>query len=319
MHYRIIICCLVIAGMSCHNKQRYPYAISDFPNRYQPYLVSILNTGIAGFSDEEKYVGEKFSNADLKKLSKSEHPLLRTVALRKLLDRKSIDHLSLILSHLSDTAWVSIDMGEWGYNYCMVSDDMLDHTIWQIEKGRKTIEQKLVTQHPYLSTACKLVARMEPKEEYYLHIKKMLSRKRWYFIDLSHAAYGLAAFQRKDDILLIKDLLMQNLLDLDETSFLLMQKFPDTAYLEVLQEFSGSPLRLQICVYGNSSVLPMFLKTVATYKNQTAAGILSTILNKKYLLNCGRDTIYLHREILSAIQENECPAFAGINKEIKAR
>lgn len=61
MNCRIFACFLVIVGMSCHDKQRYPYAIRDFPDRYQPYLVTILNTGIAGFSKEEEYVGAKFS------------------------------------------------------------------------------------------------------------------------------------------------------------------------------------------------------------------------------------------------------------------
>lgn len=310
-------CFIIFVAISCGKEQRYTYTLSDFPPKYRQLLVSVLNAGIAGSDSAENVIRAKFSDKLLRKLSASEHPILRVVALRELLNRNSIDHQSLILSHLSDTAWVCIDMGEWGYTLRYVSDDLLDHASWKTEKEKEVVVKKVITEHKYLRSAYNILMRMEPDEEYYLHIKDMIEHDR-VFLDLEFAAYALAKFKRKEDIPVIRDLLIKNYYDMGEQSFLLMQNYPDAAYLEVLKKFARRVLKRKVCEDPNSYQVRLFIETVATYKNDMAARILSDIANRKPFLNClDGDNRYLRHEFIDAISNNPCPAFAALSRRFR--
>jgi hypothetical protein len=161
---------------SCRSKLKYPYAISDFKRDWQHHLVSIVNAGNYNDDQASRFVREKFSNADLQKLAYSEHPLLRVAALRTLLDRPETDHFSLVMSHLDDTAIVTVDLGEFGYDRFAVTDDMLSYASWQTQESlQKTIDQ-VITKHNYLHSDYIILSSREFSESHYPFIKDMAGR-----------------------------------------------------------------------------------------------------------------------------------------------
>jgi hypothetical protein len=190
----------------------------------------------------------------------------------------------------------------------------LDHAQWKTEKEKEIVVRKVITEHNYLRSAYNILRRMEPNEEYYLHIKDMIERGRR-LPDIEFAAYALAKFERKEDICVIRDLLMKKVYDMGEHSFLLMKNYPDTAYLAVLKKFARRSLRRKVCEDPNSYEVKLFFETVASYKNDTAARILSDIANRKPFLNClVGDNRYLRTEFIDAISDNPCPAFAALSR-----
>jgi hypothetical protein len=76
---------------------------------------------------------------------------------------------------------------------------------------------------------------------------------------------------------------------------------------------------MEICQNGNNSIAIQFIETVASYKNESAARILSAILNGKPNISCAQRDIYLKRDLINDIRENDCPAFSELNKQLNAR
>lgn len=73
-----------------------------------------VSTGIVGYDSASTFIQKHATNEELTLLGRSEHPILRTVALREMLSRTGFDHFGVIMNHLNDTATVAIDAGEWG-------------------------------------------------------------------------------------------------------------------------------------------------------------------------------------------------------------
>src|SRR5688500_18818434 len=163
---------LLLSG--CHRSQKYPYAINDFKTSLQPTLIDIVNQGIVGSDKSARYVKTHCSNEQLKKLSLSEHPILRAVALSALIDRKDFDNFQLVMYDLDDTTIIDIDAGEWCVLFRTVSDDLIESSTWHsAEEKNKTI-QNVITQHYYLRSAYTIVSNIKLTEEYYPYIKEMI-------------------------------------------------------------------------------------------------------------------------------------------------
>jgi hypothetical protein len=317
LRYCLLIYCFIITG--CGEQEKYPYTIRDFPSSVQAALRNVVTTGVAGINTfAEKIIDTTFSNAQLQKLSRSEHPLLRAVALRLLLDRDDVDHQSLILSHLDDTALVSVDWGEWGYKHTTIADDVLTLSAWKTEQEKEVIVNKVITEHNYLLSAYKILPRLEPKQEYYLHIKNMIDNRRM-FEDMEGGLYLLAKYKRREDIAIIKKWLMYYVRNLGVLSFRLMKEYPDTAYLSVLDNFERRGMLRKLCEDPYSTDVEFFFETLASYKQKRAAEILSRMLYRQPLVDCRRDNIGKNakKELMVAIWENPCPEYAKMNRYIK--
>lgn len=76
----LIVIVSITALVGCGPKKH--SSLYDFNSSLQPYLLTIVNKGVAGYGSAENYVEAHISDADLRKLSRSEHPVLRTVAFR---------------------------------------------------------------------------------------------------------------------------------------------------------------------------------------------------------------------------------------------
>src|ERR1700727_1511779 len=90
---------------------------------------------------------------ELKRLANSEHPVLRAIALRTMLKRKSIQQFGLLMSHLDDTAIVNTDAGEFGIYYRRVSDDLIRECDFENREEKNKAVEEIIAKHDYLNSA----------------------------------------------------------------------------------------------------------------------------------------------------------------------
>jgi hypothetical protein len=177
---------LYVCGFSsCKRDGQNSFAIRDFNETLQPYLVKIVSQGIVNYDTATRFIKQHATDKELKQLSNSEHPVLRALAFREMLDRPTFDHFDLMMNNLDDTAIVATDAGEWGIRYLRVSDDMLQNGKWKDTLARLETIKEIVLKHNFLSSAYGRLSDLEPEEVYYPHIKQMAQRERNYLTTLS--------------------------------------------------------------------------------------------------------------------------------------
>lgn len=319
---------------SCKTDNKYNYAIKDFRNSLQPYLTKMVEKGIVMSSDSA--LRNMATDAELERLGKSEHPIIRAAAFREMLERKSFNHFDIIINHLNDTALVFTDAGEFGIWDRTVSDDILQEANWKTQEAKdKTVEQVLA-KHNYLRSAYIILERLKPQEKYYPFIKDMATRPRRLdpyegyeldFGDIEYALYGLAKFKKKSDVEVIKKKLMGQVWRLSDVSFRLMKEFPDTTYFDVLQtyhrrqfyKFSGNRPGGFSGVVADRAAPEDFIQALVIQQSDKSAKLLDTMLNRLPLQTCMPDKESIINEIVTAIWEHPCSTYARLREKIKPK
>lgn len=333
---KILICIFSISLYmllaSCGSDNKYPYAIRDFSTDLQPKLTEVVSTGIVGYDPAESYIKAHIADKDLIKLSKCEHPVLRAFAFREMLTRKSFNHFDLMMNNLDDTAIVATYAGEWGIWYRTVSDDMLGNGHWKDSASRNKTIDAIIKHHNYLRSAYIKLQGIQLKSEYYPYIKEMARHNTNYndesngmtfniieFNEIEYALYALAGYKKKEDIEIIKDLLMKNSWRMTDISYRLMSEYPNDTYLDVFEKlFPGNFYRLTYWDQSTDKALS-FIKSIATYKNETSAKILSDILNRKPFMPYPVDTASIKEKLIYAIWNNPCKAYEKMRKQIESK
>lgn len=331
---QLIILLLTLIFYSCGNTSKYSYAIKDFPRRLQPYLTRMVEKGIVMGSDS--VLRHMATDAELERLGRSEHPILRAAAFREMLERKSFNHYDILMAHWDDTALVFTDAGEFGIWDRTVTDDILQEAVWKTQETKnKTIEQVLA-KHNYLRSAYIILVQLKPHEKYYSFVKDMAIRPRRLgryegselgFGDIEYALYGLAKFKKKEDVEVIKKKMMKHVWDLSDISFRLMKEFPDTAYLDVLQtyhrrpfyKFSGNRPHGFSGFVADRAAPEDFIQALVVQQNDKSAKLLDTMLNRLPLQICMPDKENITNEVITAIWEHPCPAYARLRDKIKPK
>lgn len=325
---------IMLLFWSCKTDNKYNYAIKDFRSSLQPHLTKMVEKGIVMYSDSA--LRNMATDEELERLGKSEHPILRAAAFREMLNRKSFKHFDIIIKHLDDTALVFTDAGEFGIWDRTVSDDILQQAEWKTqEEKNKTVDQVL-TKHNYLRSAYIALKGLEPQEKYYPFIKDMATRPRRLdpyegyelgFGDIEYALYGLAKFKKNGDAEIIKKKLMEHVWRLSDVSFQFMKEFPDTAYFDVLQtyhrrqfyKFSGNRPHGFSGVVADRAAPEDFIQALVVQQTDRSARLLDTMLNNlpKYERMPDKETII--SEVITAIWEHPCPAYARLRDKIKPK
>lgn len=301
--------------LSCKPGIRAPFAVRDFRATLQPYLRAVITQGYLGYGDVTAFIRKNATTAELRQMTQSEHPLLRGMALRELLDRPEVDHFDLIMHHLEDTALISVDMGEWGLRYRMVSDDLIHNAKWKTEADRKKTADAIVTQHDYLESAYSALSMIDTAARYYPHIKAMSVRDKpnW---DLESAWYALARYRRPQDVRLIRDILETRIGLIGET-LTLISDFPDTAYFPLLQLYYRKYFYRGVCLESIWNPRVAFYGAIAVYRNDGSAKILDSMLNRNPFMPCLIDSSDLKDQLMAAIWNNPCNAYASLRSRIK--
>ncbi|MGN6401389.1 MAG: hypothetical protein ACTHMD_13105 [Flavisolibacter sp.] len=323
---------LIVCTFSCKNEQRNSYAIKDFRKSLQPFLFKVVSEGIVTYHDSSDIKG--ITDDELVRLGKSENPVLRATALNEMIDRSSFNPFDVVMNHLDDTAIIATDNGEFGIQFETVSDYLIGRTTWETAQARDKTIELVLTKHNYLSAAYNILTKIEAQEKYYPYIKAMATRARRLdryenyelaFNEIEYALYGLAKFQKKEDIQIIKNKLMNHVWELSDISFLLMKEHPDTAYLDVLQQYHRQQF------YKFSGVRPHgftgynadraapedFIKALTIQRNDKSAKLLDTMLTYLPENTCMPDKDNMINEVIEQIWEHPCPAYIHLREKIK--
>ena len=328
----VLLPTLIVCFLSCKNNNSNSYAIKDFRKSLQPFLFKIVSEGIVTYHDSSDI--KSITDDELIRLGKSENPILRATALREMLDRSSFNPFDIVMKHLNDTAIVSTDNGEFGIKFETVSDCLIARTFWETSEARDKTIESVLTKHNYLSSAYNILKRIEAQEKYYPHIKDMATRPRRLdryegyelaFYEIEYALYGLAKFQKKEDIQIIKEKLMKNVWELSDVSFRLMKEFPDTAYLDVLQtyhrrqfyKFSGIRPHGFTGYNADRSAPEDFIEALVVQQNEKSAKLLDTMLTYLPRYTCMPDRENIINNLVTSIWEHPCPAYANLREKIK--
>ncbi|HRH59535.1 MAG TPA: hypothetical protein PL045_03145 [Chitinophagaceae bacterium] len=311
---------------SCRDEGRYSYSIKDFNNSLQPYLTKIVSQGIVGHDSSTEFIEKSATDADILKLSKSEHPVLRAIAYRLILSKPAFNHFDVIMNNLDDSAIVAVDDGEFGIGFYRVADDMLWHGKWKDTAAKNVTVEAVILEHNYLNSAYIKIREIPPKESYYSVIKEMAQREINYddkivvtgFKEIENALYALAKFKKQEDIRIIQEALLRNCWRISETSFRLMKEYPDAAYLEVYETYYTRRFYYNICHDENINNAISFINSIASYKNEKSESILGEILNRKPLIPCMADANYLKEELIFAIWNNPCEAYKKLRKQVES-
>jgi len=315
MRTGFIFLILVSFLSSCNHDSKYPYAIRDFRNSIQPSLNEMVSSGLVkGYGTAVNFSDSNISEKELKNLTLSEHPILRAEALGIMADRKGNNYSEVFMSHLDDTAMVTTDEGEFGFGYKTVSDYMLENSKWKSEEERNQAVENVVLKHNYLVSAYKVLLELEPQEKYYNIIKRMAQRDRPY-TQIEYAILSLARYKKKEDVELIKNILLKNTARLDNRSFWLLKEFPERAYMKVFSRYAKyNYLQDYNDDYSSSE---QFIEVLASYKNDSSALILKNLKDKLPNLNLGADKNSIKRKLYYAIWNNQCAAYSKLINEIK--
>lgn len=329
----LLIFQLILLVWSCKTDNKYNYAIKDFKKPLQPHLTDIVSKGIVMYYDSS--LRHMATDKELIQLSTSEHPILRASAFREILHRDSFNHFETLMDHLDDTAMVETDAGEFGIWARTVSDDILQTATWNTEDEKaKTIEQVL-TKHNYLRCAYTVLEQLEPQGKYYRYVKDMATRPRRMddegfehgFDDIEYALYGLAKFRKQEDIKIIKEQMMQHTGFLSERSFRLMTEFPDTAYFDVLKKyhrrqfyrFSGNRPGGFSGFVADRAAPEDFINALVVQQTDSSARLLDTMLHILPIKTCMPDKEDILNEVIKAIWEHPCPAYAKLRERLKPK
>jgi hypothetical protein len=329
----LILPILIVLFSSCKNEQKNTYAIRDFRKSLHPFLVKIVTEGIVRDYDSAEI--KIIKDNELLDLSKSENPVLRATAFREILERNNLNHFDLLMNHLNDTAIVPTDAGEFGIWYRTVSDDILYNANWEtVESKNRTVEQVL-TKHNYLRSAYFILNDLEPQEKYYPYIKDMATRPRRLdiegneldFGDIEYALYGLAKFKKHEDIQIIKKQMMRFVWRLSDVSFKLMKEFPNPDYFDVLRNyhyrmfygFSGNRPHGFSGFIADRAAPEDFIQALVVQQSDHSARLLDTMLNILPKRTCMPDKENIIREVIIAIWEHPCPAYARLREKIKPK
>lgn len=332
---QLIIPLLAFALCSCHNSNnKYPYAIKDFREKLQPHLIKMVEKGIVMGGDSA--LQHMATDAELERLGRSEHPILRAAAFREMLKRKSFTHFDIVMKHLDDTALVFTDAGEFGIWDRTVSDDILQEAEWKTREAKGKTVDEVLKKHNYLRSAYIILDELEPQEKYYPFIKDMATRPRNLdpyegyelgFGDIEYALYGLAKFKKKEDAEIIKNRLMEHVWELSDVSFRFMKEYPDTAYFDVLQtyhrrqfyKFSGNRPHGFSGFPADRAAPEDFIQALVVQQSEKSARLLDTMLTylPKHTYLPDKETIL--NEVIKAIWEHPCPAYAKLREKIKPK
>ncbi len=321
--------CIFITSCNNDGNITYKYAIKDFSKELQPLLTNIVTKGIV--EGREPCLREIATDKELIKLTKSEHPVLRASAYREILQRKTFDHYKLLLENLSDTAMVQTDAGEFGFWYRKVSDDLLIEANWGKLDTSNKIEALLITKHNYLKAAYTSLNGVDGDAKYYPYIKKLATRNRkiyngadadYNFEEIELAIFALAKYRKQEDIILIKNKLLNNITQISTLALTLINIYTDTSYNEVLQKyydicFYKLPNEYRGFIFKNNYQEKIqhydFIVTLVKQKNYNSARLPEDMLVKIPLKRGIYDKKNICVFIINCIKENSCPAYKKLS------
>jgi hypothetical protein len=120
---------------------------------------------------------------------------------------------------------------------------------------------------------------------------------------------------------------MRHVHDLSDVSFRLMKEYPTPTYFDVLQtyyrrqfyKFSGNRPGGFSGFIADKAAPEDFIQALVIQQNSNSAMLLDTMLNRLPLQTCMPENEYILNEVIIAIWEHPCPAYAKLREKIKLK
>jgi hypothetical protein len=310
-------------------QKKFDITLWDFTPAQRVVLIGALSTGVVNRLDRAS--DALFSDPELIKLSKIEIPSLRAVAFLQMFQRQHMDHFSLLMDHLEDTAFIVHDHGHYGFRFEAVTEMILDEAEWPSTFLRdSTFRALMKLPFKYLPTYDGVEAiRSDP--QYYDSIKQMIIAPRIVSggfhmkteVLKEKAMYGLAKYRVPTDVAFLKLEMLKNYWNLKATAFRLMRDFPDTAYLDVLEQYHRRgfyrTLNYQkdgFTGYKYEDVdAEDFVRAVGAHHHKRAAIIIDSIMQRIPRFKYIDDPNYLKSIVVSTFLNSEVPAFQYLKRK----
>lgn len=294
---------------------KYPFTIEDFPDSLRTDLTKIVNYGFIGSPSYEPAdnLRKRISDEDCKKLSLSEHPILRSLALDILCNRHHLDHYAIMMQHLDDTAYVNWHFQCASFTFITVSDYMVKEYHWYTEKQKTTTADKIIREHNYLQCASEALQKITLTQEYYPFVKQMAERETLLKFR-SRALSELAGFKRKEDQDFLHETLEKPGSEQDCNTFGIMERYHHPDYFNILKKYYRNFFRI-FCSkdfeWAATENALCYIDALASYQSEESAAILEKILFREPLLPCyPADTFRLREHLYEAIEKNACPSYS---------
>lgn len=302
---------------------KYHYTIRDFPDSLRTDLRKIVNYGFIGSPSYESAgnIRMRISDNDCKRLALSEHPILRSLALDILCNRHHLDHYSIMMHHLDDTAYVNWYYQCASFTFITVSDFMVKEYKWYTEEEKKRTVEKIIRDHNYLQSAYEALHKTTLTEAHYPFVRKM-AEKEALMKFRSEALLHLAGYKKITDTGFLHKALYRSRHELDANAFGIMELYQDPFYFDMLKRYFPVGYYRNFCKKdperNNTETALSYVNALAAYRSNESAVILEKILFQEPLVPCfPADTFGLRQHLYEVIEKNTCGYYSKMLHVVK--
>lgn len=317
---------LLLTGCNTY-KTKYPYSLDDFRPELRKHLEQIISQSPFGYIGDsaKNYIDNHTSEKELRKLLKSEHPILRSVAFEFLSFREDVDCTNLLIESLDDTALLL-------YNTDLKTT-VADYNI-SVSKRHTSIQKsvlidKVINHHRNLYYAgCFFEIETLKDEIYYTPLKEIIAAQYPLHATIRNdLIYKLSEYKKNEDTNFIATHLRSNRKSEELQRFDIVENNPIAEYFFNIENFHSWLLKtnqrklLQEMFWRNQNLdrtFKSFISATAAYKSKRSAEILLDIVNKKLYdrSTAYRDDNRLELEfkynLLQSLKKYNCPHYKNI-------
>lgn len=328
----LFISFLALTWAGCNRAAERPAAISDFRKELQPVLTRAVAKGLITYDDS--LIHTMPTNAELNRLRRSEHPLLRAYAAMEMCERREFNPIDIIMQQLNDSAVIVVDEGEFGVDQYTVADYLLrENRNWKKLPGHEKLLDEVILHHNRIQAAFQLLEGLAPQEKYYAAVKAMAGEPviiddnnyHLRFYDIEFALYMLASYKKPVDIPFLREILSEKIGFLSFRSLNLMRDFPDTAWFPVLSYYYRYYLPRLTGVhrggfsggYADPANAEEFYDALVMQRHPQAAALLDTLLTQVTVNKSPHNRGGNYEHLVRAIWKQDCPAYQHLREKIK--
>lgn len=303
---------------SCGQPDKYPYKTSDFRPELKKQLDKLANEKSLPSNDTtaRNFLRVNCSKDELLRILNCNHPLLRIISYRTIVNRNEPDYFQILLNHLDDTAKVILIWDEDVVYNSMISDLMIEKLLYEKKMSRKQKDiliDSVLIHFSNLENAYRMIKEIEPNERYYQVIKSKAKIKTWN-VDQMWTIYALSKFKKPEDVSFLKNIFLNCKEGFYGWTFKSIENFPDSNFFPILENYLETNFKIK--EHFSYDFLKYYCRAVASFKNIKSANILAslakpeTYADKSYLT-------YNKEFIFRAIQKYNSPFYDSIYNELK--
>lgn len=318
---KLTVLFILLSGCNTY-KTKYPYSLDDFRPELRKHLEKIVSNPFLDDIDEDaaNYLDNHTSEKELRKIIKSEHPILRAIAFKYFSLRKSVDFSKILIENLDDTALAFIS--RYSGDITTVADYYIDKSEGHSTILKSDLMDEVINNHPYLYYAAHFFQlKSLAKEKYYPALKRIITAEYpLHYRIRRELIMKLSAYKKNDDTAFIAQRLRNSRAQDAAANFVLVENNPIDEYFFLIEKFykkilyfkEKESLQQEFIRYENfHEAFENFILANAAYKSKQSAEILTDILNRKLYGHSINDKhnygdIYFQHILAEALKKYNC-------------